>query len=86
MPMPAAEMIDQIRTVAELKARVEGMGREIGELKDDIKTLTATVNALRDQITEARGGWRTLMLLGGAAASAGGAISWAVQHLTGKGP
>lgn len=85
MPMSTAEMIDQIRTVAELKAKVEGMGREIGELKDDIKQLTASVNGMRDQMTEARGGLRTLLMLGGASASAGGIVTWAIQHFTGKG-
>lgn len=62
---------------------MEGMGREMGDLKDSVRVLVATVNGMRDDITAAKGGWKTLLLLGGAAASAGGIISWVLQHLPG---
>lgn len=79
-----SEALAQARVdIARLEAQQEGMGREIGELKDMVRALTATVNAMRDDITAAKGGWRTLMLLGGASASAGGAITWLLQHLPG---
>lgn len=35
-----------------------------------------------EKLSEAKGGWRTLMWLGGAAASLGGALAWAAQHIT----
>lgn len=66
--------------IAVLQTKVEAQGREIGELKDAIHALTATVNGLRDTLTEARGGWRTLMLLGGAGATFGGLFTWALEH------
>jgi hypothetical protein len=32
-------------------------------------------------LSEARGGWKTLMFVGGAASSLGAAIAWVIQHL-----
>ena len=71
--------------IATLEATVEGMGDQIGRMEDAIVTLTTTVNGMRDQLTEAKGGWRVLMILGGASATFGGVIAWAFQHLIGKG-
>jgi hypothetical protein len=51
-----------------------------------LETMSEAVHAMQLQMAEAKGGWRTLVFLGGAAASLGGAISWALSHVTGKGP
>lgn len=50
-----------------------------------LETLTMNVTAMRLEMAEARGGWRALMMIGGASASAGGIISWAVSHFFGRG-
>lgn len=50
-------------------------------LEADMRDMKADVRLIRDAITEARGGWKTLLLIGGAAATAGGAVIWAVQHI-----
>lgn len=57
---------------------------------DKVKTQMLTemaeaLHAMQLQMAEAKGGWRTLVFLGGAAASLGGALSWALQHFAGKG-
>lgn len=36
-----------------------------------------------DQLAQARGGWRTLMLVGGAASSIGAGAAWLLSHLRG---
>lgn len=79
-------MIQARIKIAALETKVEGMGREIGELKGNIRDLIDVVGALREQMTEARGGWKTLMLLGGASATLSGAVVWVFQHLIGKAP
>lgn len=63
---------------------------EVSYLKVAVSDLRAT-NTLQNekldkvlaQLAEARGGWRTLMLIGGAAGSIGSAITWALQHMKG---
>ena len=63
--------------IAQLEVTVASLSTQVAEL-------TRTVNALRDQLTEARGGWRALMLLGGASATMGGVVTAALQHIKGS--
>lgn len=53
----------------------------------DLKATNAQQNAKLDKIVsamdEARGGWRLLLLLGGAAGTAGGALGWLLSHWKG---
>ncbi len=70
-------------------------GRAFGLLEGEVKALHAmlreqnkTLAALSQQLdevtktlAEARGGWKTLLWLGGAAAAASATVTWAVQHL-----
>lgn len=61
---------------------------EYGELRGAVASLTRRVDAIDskldmvlDKLSEARGGWKLLMLMGGGAATLGGALTWALQHL-----
>lgn len=51
----------------------------------DLRTSNAEQNAKLDNIlstmAEARGSWRTLLLMGGAAGSIGGLLSWLITHM-----
>jgi hypothetical protein len=69
----------------ELKARVEALLKADDEKTQLLRDLSDNVNAMRLQMAEARGGWKVLMLLGGASASLGGVVTWALTHFTGKG-
>lgn len=56
--------------VAVLENIVATQGRLLGEIAIDVRTT-------RDAVTEARGGWKTLMMLGGASAAFGAfAAKW----------
>lgn len=50
----------------------------------DLRTTNALQNEKLDkvlaQLAEARGGWKTLMLVGGAAGSIGGGLAWLFSH------
>lgn len=61
---------------------------EVSYLKVAVADLRAT-NTLQNekldkvlaQLAEARGGWRTLMLIGGAAGSIGSGLTWFLSHM-----
>ena len=62
--------------------------RDYGQLEEQVKrlikdvdSLTENVQAMRDMMEQSKGGWRTLVWLGGVAGSAGAAISWAMDHV-----
>jgi len=59
---------DLARQIGRLEAQVASLERDAVEIKGDLKALVATVN-------QARGGWKTLMLVAGAAGAAGALAS-----------
>ncbi|MDE2419522.1 MAG: hypothetical protein KGN32_17160 [Burkholderiales bacterium] len=71
--------------IAVLETKVEAQGREIGELKAMIQALGVKLDGVATTLTEARGGWKLMMLLGGGAATFGSVITWIATHLSTKG-
>lgn len=78
--------------IAVLRERLSSMGREMREMKDtqqrELKLLQDAqarlgekLDAILTVMSEARGGWRTLMLVGGMSTTVGAAVSWAVTHI-----
>jgi hypothetical protein len=57
-----------------LKAEVASLRRDLGTINETLKEVNATLQ-------EARGGWKTLMWLSGAAATLGAGASWVVSHV-----
>lgn len=68
-----------------LQAQVETLIRSDAEKTEILTAIGENMTAMRLQMAEAKGGWKVLMLLGGASASLGSAATWALTHLTGKG-
>jgi prefoldin subunit 5 len=68
-----------------LQAQVEQLLASNKLLTESVTTMSQAIQSMQLQMAEARGGWRTLVFLGGAAASLGGAISWMLTHVFGKG-
>lgn len=68
----ADDPIDR-RDYGRLEAQVE-------QLTADVHSLKETVETMRDMMQQAHGGWKTLMLVGGAAAAAATSVSWILQH------
>jgi hypothetical protein len=67
--------------------------QEFGELKAEVRMLVSAVrdldgkvDTIHDKLTEAKGGWKVLMGLGGASSMIGAAVTWIVTHMLGKGP
>lgn len=67
--------------------QLAAMSVEVAYLKlavSDLRITNAELDRKLDQVlaqlAEARGGWRTLMLIGGAAGSLGGCLTWLFSH------
>lgn len=80
--------------VSALQSQVDAMNdrmidpREFGRLEQEVKQLSkqmeamqTTLQSISTTLNEAKGGWRALMLLGGAGAAAGSLVTWALQHV-----
>lgn len=93
---PAAEALMKAQIdITRLESEVSHLARTVDELKvankllaDELrtsnKTLTTALVELQRTLDEARGGWRMLMLMGGAGAAAGGFISWFLSNFRWK--
>lgn len=65
-------------------------GAEIRHIQDDLDKIAAEMAEVRKALTEinktlseARGGWKILMMIGGAGGAVGSFITWVVAHWKG---
>jgi hypothetical protein len=54
---------------------VDRLTKDMEDIQDDIK-------AIKVLLEQATGGWKTLMWVGGACASAAAGVSWLLSHVT----
>ena len=63
-----------LKEYGKLEARVEYLSAQMLMMQEDIRVM-------RNLLEQGKGGWRTLVWIGGAAASFGVVVSWVLQHL-----
>ncbi len=80
-----AEMIDP-REFGRLEGAVTALKADVDQLKGDVKDLSGKMDEVLDKLSEAKGGWKLLMAMGGAAATLGGLITWFATHTIHFGP
>ena len=68
-----AQMIDPIE--------YGGLKNEVAAIKLKQSQMDMKLDQVLEKLSEAKGGWRTLMLLGGAGATAGALVPWLFEHL-----
>lgn len=55
--------------------------QKVAQLTADVHAMKETIEGMRDMMQQARGGWRTIMMLSGVAASIGAAFTWIISHV-----
>lgn len=74
------ELTEARLNIARLQVQVDHLTQGVEELQASNRQLTDKLDQVLLALSEARGGWRTLMLVGGAASTVGGLIAWFVSH------
>lgn len=74
-------MVDPVE-FGELRAQVQHVQKSNEELRNDIKELQQQIQELLDLVNTAKGGWRTLAAVTGAAATLGAGVQWVFEHLS----
>ena len=78
-------MVDtEIQTARELAthaADIKHLQDDMDKLVADINDIKSTLAAIQSTLAEARGGWKMLMLLGGASGVLGAAITQVIHSL-----
>lgn len=79
---PTQQALTEARiNIGRLQVQFEHLTLSMHDLQESNEQLTLKVDQVLLALSEARGGWKTLMLVGGAASSAGGLIAWIVSHV-----
>lgn len=68
-------------TLAVLQTEVEYLKTGMAELKASNAAQTVKLDQVLAQMSEAKGGWRTLLLIGGAASTMGAGMAWLFEHV-----
>jgi hypothetical protein len=55
---------------------------EIGQLKDDMRSMKEDVHEIKMMMSEARGGWKVILLISGMSATIGALLSKLIPWLT----
>lgn len=64
-----------------LQAEVSGLRRDMDEMASAMRLMADQLQQMQTTLSEAKGGWRLLVGLGGAAAGLGAGVSWVLQHI-----
>jgi hypothetical protein len=67
-------------SLAVLKSEFAHMKATLDDVKYANQRQSDQIDKILQAMNEARGGWRTLLMIGGAAGTVGGFVTWAVSH------
>ena len=79
-----ADNIDTARELATHAAEIKHLQYDMKRLIDDVEDIKHCIHQIQKTLSEAQGGWRMLMLIGGASAAMGAAIGQALHWVSGK--
>jgi prefoldin subunit 5 len=68
----------------ELRGAVAALQTQIAQITERQSRIDGKLDTVISELSAAKGGWRVMMLVGGAASSLGAGFTWALQHLGGK--
>jgi prefoldin subunit 5 len=79
--------IDPISTARELATHandIEHLQQDMDKLVQEMAEVRKSLQSIQSTLSEAKGGWKVLMLIGGSAGTLGAAITQAVHYFAGK--
>ena len=79
--------IDPISTARELATHandIEHLQQDMDKLVAEMAEVRKSLQSIQSTLSEAKGGWKVLMMIGGSAGALGAAITQAVHYFMGK--
>lgn len=67
--------------IARLEEQFSAMRLSLQEMAESLHAMRSELATVKSDLEQAKGGWKVLMLMGGAAASLGALTAWAAQHV-----
>jgi len=72
------------RELAVHETEIKHLQADMDKLVADMESIKSTLNNINSTLAEARGGWKVLLMLGGAGGVLGSAVTQIVQQWMGK--
>lgn len=76
--------MDMIREVATHSADIRHIQDDMDKMIEQMKAMQVTLTSINETLSEAKGGWRVLMLIGGVSGTVGAAIVKLLYLYSGK--
>lgn len=76
--------IQTARELATHAADIKHLQEDMDKLISDVNDIKASLQAIQSTLAEAKGGWRMLMLIGGASGTVGAALTQLAHYVSGK--
>lgn len=67
--------------IAQLQVQVRHLTDSVDDLRESNRSQNEKLDKIVETLSEARGGWKTLMMVGGAAATCGAGLAAFLEHL-----
>ena len=75
------EQIEIIRGVAAHDVEIKHLQDDMDKLVKEMAEIKNSLAEINKTLSEARGGWKTLMWVGGASATIGAFAGWVIDHI-----
>jgi prefoldin subunit 5 len=69
------------RAFGNLEGEVKALAATLAAQNETLALVTKELHEIKTTLSEAKGGWKTLVWIGGASATAAGAVTWIMQHV-----
>ena len=74
------DQIEMIRDVAAHDVEIKHLQDDMDRMVKEMAEIKKALNAIDRTLSEAKGGWKTLVVVGGIASSIGAAAAWIANH------
>jgi prefoldin subunit 5 len=72
--------ITTARELATHASEIKHLQDDMDKMVQDMDEIKLAIQQIQKTLSEAKGGWRVLMMAGGAAGVLGGIVTWVVEH------
>ena len=74
------DQIEMIRDVAAHDVEIKHLQDDMDRMVKEMAEIKKALNAIDRTLSEAKGGWKTLVVVGGVASSIGAVAAWIANH------
>lgn len=75
-----SDLMEQARELATHASEIRHLQSDMDKMVDDMEEIKKAIIEINKTLSEAKGGWKMLLAVGGAAGVVGSGITWLVSH------